>query len=305
MSFCKRINNRNWDVYQNGCDRSKYEKAKFLQKESIKPGIIVDMGSGTLITEQMLSELYSDDKEFLEKIQIVGLDLSKEMMDTANVRKRECNDVSIDLIRSDITASCITDESVDTVILFSTLHEIYSDYGLQKFKEVLRHAYRILRPSGRIIIRDGIKPKDKTVYVRFGNQRIKRKFYTFAKNFQPHSEKHIRKDGEYKFSFEEYRSEIIELKLPDLFEFLVKYFYKENWDIETKERWGVLTQKEWVENLTDIGFRDMRTDVHLLSYFRSLYAKDGIVIYHKVGGDYRIMHYPNTHIVIAAEKAKI
>jgi SAM-dependent methyltransferase len=304
MSFCERINSRNWGIYQSGCDRSKYEKAKFLQKEFIKPGIIVDMGSGTLIAEQMLSELYSGDKEFLGKIQVVGLDLSKEMINTANVRKKQCSGMSIDLIKSDITTSCITDESVDTVILFSTLHEIYSDYGLEKFLEVLRHAYGVLKPGGKLIIRDGVKPKDKTVYARFGNREVERKFYAFAKNFQPHSERHIRAEGGYKFDFKKYWNGMIELNLPDLFEFLVKYFYKENWSIEIKERWGVLTQKKWMANLSDIGFRDIRTDVHLLPYFRSLYGKDGIEIFYRVGGDYKVMDYPATHIIIAAEKAK-
>jgi len=304
MSFCKRIDSRNWEVYQSGCDRSRYEKAKFLQKESIKPGIIVDMGSGTLITEQMLSELYSDDKEFLENIHVICLDWSPQMMKIANARKKECKEISMDLILGDIKKPCIIDESVDTVLLFSTEHETYSTFGMGKFLDVLFHAYRVLKPGGRLIIRDGVKPRDETIYVRFNKKTIEERFYQFVKDYEPTSEEHIIKHSKYKFDFKKLDDGMIEVSLPNCFEFLVKYFYKENWTTEVKERWGVLTYEQWIKILEDMDFKIVYKNIHLLPYFRNLYETDEIELYNRINGNYKRMDYPNSHIILVAEKPR-
>jgi SAM-dependent methyltransferase len=306
MSFLGRIDGRNWKVYQRGCDASKYEKAKALQKQFINLGFIVDFGSGTLIVEQMLSELYFDDKEFLQQIHVIGLDLSSEMMKIANSRKKECKGISLDLIRSDITKPpYIADESVDNVILFSTLHEIYSDSRMETSLDVLRYTYRILKPDGRLIIRDGPKPNDETVYLKLHKKKIEKLFYRFAEDFEPSSEKDIIKQGKYKFPFSKLDDGMIEVKLPDCFEFLVKYFYKENWPIEVKERWGVLTPRQWKKTLKDLHFNLIYKNIHLIPYFQDLWKKDGIELYNRVNGKYVRDDYPDSHIILVAEKARI
>lgn len=62
-----------------------------------------------------------------------------------------------------------TDEPADTVVFNAILHEVYS-YSPDRYEAVqraLRQAARTLRPSGRIIIRDGVMPDDPATAARF------------------------------------------------------------------------------------------------------------------------------------------
>ncbi len=306
MSFLAKIDGRDWGVYKRGCDASKYEKAKALKKEFIKPGIIVDLGSGTLIVEQMLSELYSDDEEFLKKIQVLGIDVSRQMMETAKTRKKEIKNIPIGLIRSDTTKSCLIDGFADTVLCFSFLHEIYSHSGLEALTDVLRDIYRMLKPGGRLIIRDGPRPYEKRkAYLRITKKETEELFYQFARDFDPHNfvEGYIPKSKpKYNIRFKKLKNGMIALNEAECFEFLTKYIYKENWESEVKERFGIFTPGQWETILESFGFKVYRPYIHLIPYLENRWKQDGIELYKRVNGEYVPTPYPYSTMILVAKK---
>lgn len=55
----------------------------------------------------------------------------------------------------------IVDEPVDNVVFSSVLHEVFSyaeSDGRDAIRDVLKAAFNILKPGGRILIRDGVRP---------------------------------------------------------------------------------------------------------------------------------------------------
>lgn len=300
MPILNRTKGRDWSVYQSGCDRSKDGKARAIQGKDIEPGIIVDIGSGTGIVEVLFSELFSKE-ELKGKAFAVGLEISKKMLKRANSRKEEYENISVTWVKSDITKPCIKEGSVNVVCSFSTLHEVYSRSGMEAVNKVLTYAHSILKPEGKLIIRAGAKPEDGEVYIKFNQRKFKKLFYKFARGFLPPSETHLRKGKYYKIDFEKLDDGMIRVSLPECFEFLVKYFYKENWKLEVKERWGILTPKQWEDTLKSIGFEIIDEDVHILPYFKDKYKKDGIELY-KSNGGYEGVAYPHSHIILVAKK---
>jgi len=305
MSILERTDDRDWNVYARGCDASKYEKAKALRREFVKPGIIVDLGSGTGIVEVILSELSS--KEESERSFVVGVDISPEMLERAKDRKKEYEKIPVDLVRNDLTKSCIANESVDTVLCFSFLHEIYSDSGLETMMDVLRDVYRMLKPEGRLIIRDGPRSKNwrKSYYSKFNKKATEELFYKFARDFDPHNfvEDYIPEEKpEYSIDFEKLDDGMIRLSGPDCFEFLTKYIYKENWDVEVKEKFGVFTPEQWKIVLESLGFKVNNSETYLIPYLNNRYTHDGIELYKKFSGEYVPTEYPDSTMILVAEK---
>jgi ubiquinone/menaquinone biosynthesis C-methylase UbiE len=308
MSICARTDERNWKVYKKGCDASKEEKAKALKEEFIKPGVILDLGSGTLVIAKILSELYSD-RNPSEKIRLVGVDISPEMMQTAKTRKKECEGISIDLIRNDITKLCIADESIDTVLCFSFLHEIYSDCGLTASTDALRGIYRMLKHGGRLIIRDGPRPYEKRrAYLKFNKKETEELFYKFAQDFDPHNfvEAYIpKRKPKYNIHFKKLDNGMISLNEAECFEFLTKYIYKENWPVEVKERFGVFTPEQWKTILEFFGFKVYPIETHLIPYLENRWKTDGIELYKRVNNGYVQTNYPDSTMILVAEKVRI
>jgi len=309
MPILERTCGRNWEVYARGCDASRFEKLKALRAEFIKSGIIIDLGSGTGIVEVLLSDLFSaggipDGNYF-----VVGVDISREMLETSKSRKSDYKNLETDFVRCDTTKSCIAGSCADTVLCFSFLHERYSDSGLGEMVNDLHDAYRMLKPGGRLIIRDGVKPDNGNVYVEFGNGDTEKVFYRFARDFKPC------KEPDYKLRFEKLNGGKIKLSVADCFEFLTKYIYRENWDIEVKERFGVLTAGQWKELLKNMGFGILHQETHLIHYLKNRYVQDGIRLYKSKNKNknadamacdgYASCEYPDSTMILVAEKGRV
>lgn len=113
----------------------------FVLEHCRTPGFFLDMGCGTGRLLIPLARM---------GWQAVGVDLSAEMLAVAHARLREAG-VRAGLLRANLAElSTIADGSFDhAACLFSTLGMVV---GRDARRQVVEHAFRILRPGGRFIL---------------------------------------------------------------------------------------------------------------------------------------------------------
>lgn len=114
---------------------------KVLLDRFQRPGVLVDLGCGT---GRILTTFAR------RGFRCLGVDLSPEFLGIVG-RKAAAAGLSIDRVRANlIELDCLADAAADyAVCLFSTLGMIR---GRENRLTVLRHARRILRPGGRLVI---------------------------------------------------------------------------------------------------------------------------------------------------------
>lgn len=127
---------RGYEVYAAGMEASAADKARILR--FVCPGVIADLGCGTGTVLELLRRKF-------RKSQLVGVDLSPEMIERC--RKRF---PGAELRRHDIVLPLFDDASMDTIILCSIMHEVFSykGYDYQAVRQTLRHGAEALRPGG-------------------------------------------------------------------------------------------------------------------------------------------------------------
>ncbi|MDI3410240.1 methyltransferase domain-containing protein [Bacillus sonorensis] len=101
--------------------------------------------------------------------EVIGIDLSVNVIEELQKRKvREHKPWKVKQADALDLPEYIEKESVDTIVFSSILHELFSyiPYEGRKFNhrviaKALTSSFDVLRPKGRIIIRDGIMTEDK------------------------------------------------------------------------------------------------------------------------------------------------
>lgn len=140
---------QNVDVYFERMRASLGDKQRLLQYVTGNDVVDVGCGSGELI--QFLNE--SGHTAY-------GIDPSVEA-----INKSKENGIDVRQGYADETHLLFGEESLDTVITSSVLHEVFS-YGnrgaepgrISSVSDALLSFYKVLRPGGRLIIRDGVMP---------------------------------------------------------------------------------------------------------------------------------------------------
>jgi SAM-dependent methyltransferase len=267
------------EVYLQGCEKSVQEKAKFLP--FVKPGKIIELGCGNGVVLDLLSRAFPTSE-------IEGFEISKEIAKIAKKRKYPNNNVNVFV--GDATKKLKKDESCDTVIFCSVLHEIYSYSGLKSLMKALVFAHKMLKKGGRIVIRDGVKPGKEVVYIGFKNRKTKEKFFRFAKDFRP-----------YRIKFRKLKDGKVELSKQDCMEFLTKYFYDINWKVETGEQFGIFTLNEYKNVLKKVGFKIVYSEKYLLPFLKNKYKKD-VKIFKKIRNKFVQTSYPDSTMILVGEK---
>ncbi len=86
-------------------------------------------------------------------------------------------------------------------------------------------------------------------------------------------------------------------------EFLSKYMYDENWDIEVKEKFGVLTKEEYCSMLRKKGFEVINIESYLIDFLRKTYYENDVELFEKdENGSLTKTEYPDSTMIIIAEK---
>ena len=268
-----------YEVYAAGMEASAADKAKLL--EFVRPGVIADLGCGTGTVLELLRRKFG-------RSQFIGVDLSPEMIERCGRRfpgaEIRCHDITLPLF---------DEGSIDTFVLCSIMHEVFSykGYDYSAVRATLRHCAEALRPGGRLIIRDGLKPaKDDAVYLTFLNQKAYGKFVRFALEFG---------SSEIIWKLADNR---VQVARRDAMEFLTKYIYDENWKFEVKEQFGVFSLDGWVEEFRKTGIKVIHKESYLIPWLRTTHWEKDVKMEMKKNGTYEPTEYPDSTMIIVGEK---
>lgn len=270
---------RGYEVYAEGMEASAADKAKLLR--FVKPGVIADLGCGSGTVLELLRRKF-------RKSQLVGVDLSEEMIERC--RKRF---PGAEIRQHDIVLPLFDEATVDTIVLCSIMHEVFSykGYDYSAVRHTLRHCAEALRPGGRLIIRDGIKPaRHDTIYMTFHNEPAYDKFVKFSLEFG---------SSEIVWKLVENR---IQVARRDAMEFLTKYIYDVNWKYEVKEQFGVFTLVDWETELRKTGLKVIHKESYLIDWLRTTHWEKDVKLEVKTARGYRTTDYPHSTMLIVGEK---
>jgi len=272
-----------FNIYASSMDASQQEKARIIP--FIRPGLVAEMGCGNGAVLELISNTFPQS-------QVFGFDISDTLLQMSADRKYKNSNVTI--IKKDVREKIFEDDTLDTIVYCSTLHEIYSYSGYNKhtLKQTLKNAYDMLAPGGRLVIRDGPKPEDELLYLRFKNQKTEEKFKKFSEEFGP-----------YNIYYEE-TGEGFKLRSSDAMEFLSKYIYEKNWVIEVKEQFAIYTPAQYAKELENIGFKVIHNESYLIEWLKKTHYEKDIEVYrkNKDTGAVEIAPYPDSTMIIVAEK---
>ncbi|MCX6709534.1 MAG: methyltransferase domain-containing protein [Candidatus Woesearchaeota archaeon] len=269
-------------VYVTGMEKSIPEKEKLMPY--VKGERVLEIGCGSGAVLELLSRNFP-------KSAIIGIDNSEQMLSVAKGREYSTSNVTI--LYGDALNKRFEDESIDTIILSSVLHEVYSynNYHMEALEKAVSNACEMLVPGGRIIIRDGVMPTPQVYYLKFRNNETKDSFKKFADDFTP-------RKISYSLASD---SGFPKLGSADAYEFLSKYFYKENWAIEVKEQFGILNLSEYCDILERNGMQIVDAQSYLIDFLKCKYEKD-VSLLEKKDGIYVPANYPDSTAIIIAEK---
>ncbi|MDD2490211.1 MAG: class I SAM-dependent methyltransferase [Bacilli bacterium] len=204
---------------------------------------IIDVGPGGGALMNMIEERYPNKK-------IVGIDIAKTVVSELNKYKKE-HKRKWEVMEMDIFEATkhIALNSVDTVIFSSVIHELYSyvetdgkKFNIKTIIKALQNAYDILKPGGRIIIRDGIKTEPDTKrIIEFKTDDGLDFFYNYERDFKGR-----------KIEYQLLDKKRLLLPVNDAMEFLYTYTWGiESYPREVQEQFGYFTPSEFVKCIND------------------------------------------------------
>ncbi|MCD6093986.1 MAG: L-aspartate oxidase, partial [Candidatus Omnitrophica bacterium] len=263
-------------------DKNRPDKACIL--DYVREGNIIELGCGEGAVIALLVERFP-------KSRVVGVDYNGYMILKAKKKIPQAEYFIRDVLYWDDFYKF--EGKFDTVILAPILHEVYSFHGREKVREVIKKAFDLLKPQGILIIRDGIKPKDSQITIKFKTDFAKDQFYRFVKEFEP-----------WKISYKEEKKDsdvVVTLNTQDLYEFLIKSIYGKDysWKDKMKGAFGCISREEYHRLLKDY-FIVKEEIEYILPYFRGEGDVKG-----RWDEDFEVLkgRFPNTHILLVAQKA--
>lgn len=271
---------RGYEVYAAGMEASAADKAKILR--FVRPGIIADLGCGTGTVLELLRRKFRSS-------QFVGVDMSPEMVERCAKRFPDA-----EIRQHDITIPLFDEGSIDTIVLCSVMHEVFSykGYDYSVVRNTLRHCAEALRPGGRLILRDGIKPaREDVVYLTFLNEPTYDKFVRFSLEYG---------SSEIVWKLVDNR---IQVARKDAMEFLTKYIYDENWKYEVKEQFGIFTLASWGDEFRKVGLKVLHKESYLIDWLRVTHWEKDLKMEVKAKTGYRTTDYPHSTMLLVGEKS--
>ena len=250
---------------------------------------ILDVGCGSGV---LLYAIAAENSE----AELTGLDLNEEAINSLRA-----SGAPFDLIHGDFLK--LDGGNYDTVVFSSILHEIssYCPQESRRFTEgpiedAFGKCHEILKAGGTVLIRDGVltDPEEQNVpaVISFKKPEDSEWLYRFQKDFRGFDNTDVCRgikdlgDGRYRVgrSF--------------LKEFLCTYTWgPESYEREICERFGILTERGWIEALRKSGF-----SVETVTKSKEEYEKflsDRVVITNADGTPYE---YPYMTVILKAEK---
>ena len=154
-------------------------------------------------------------------------------------------------ICGDIRSVCLRDESVDSALIVSTLHEVYSESGKIGIAHTLGSAARALKHGGRLILYDRVRPEPRRVMIDFIDPDQRVRFTRFARDFRMRKVEYIEEGSE------------ILLDIADAFEFIEQFALEtgDDWNTKLGETNFFFTGKEYSAACSRAGLEIYRATI--------------------------------------------
>ncbi len=291
---------RDYNTYAKGMNQNADFKFRDIQP-FVREGKIVDAGCGTGALVWLLS------KNFPES-DILGIEATRKFYEFCKLQ--EYPNPFVYFYRRNITDQNFKEDTIDTFIYSSILHEIYSYIGKDTLRKVLKNTFKQLVPGGRIVVRDVVGPEkgNQKVYLELNSSDGKdrgqvKELSTYSKFFK------FSKDFTRKIKFKQVTlsgKKLIHLSLRDAYEFMSKMNYTDNWDSEMHEEFGFWSFSDWKKELKKAGFRVVEGSHPFKSdYIIDKMYKGKIKIYTSSKGELVLIDYPPTNMILSGEKPKV
>lgn len=290
---------RDYNTYAQGMDKNAQFKFDDIRPFVVN-GKIVDVGCGTGALINLLA------KEFSES-DIIGIEATRKFYEYC--RMQEYSNPFVFFYRKNILDQNFKENTINTFIYSSILHEVYSYIGKKDLLQVIRHTYSQLASKGRIIIRDVVGPKnpDKEIYMELNEKDGKERgevkelstysrFFKFAEDFLPRKIKYKKEViGEKRY---------IVLSIQDAYEFISKMNYTDNWKSEMHEEFGFWSFDKWKEVLKDTGFDIVAGSKEFKSdYIIDKMYKGRVQLFTLQKGKLVPEDFPATNMILSGEKS--
>ncbi len=289
---------RDYNTYAKGMDQNIEFKFKDI-KPFVVSGKIVDAGCGTG------SLIWHLSKNF-EESDIIGIEATRKFYEFCKLQQYP--NPFVFFYRRNILYQNFKENTINTFIYSSVLHEIYSYLNEKSLRKVLENTYKQLVVGGRIIIRDVVgpergkerilmelNPRDGKNQGEIKTLSTYAKFHQFVKDFIPR-----------KIKFKEIEikgKKFIELSLQDAYEFISKMNYVDNWQSEMHEEFGFWDFNKWKEELKKAGFEIVEGSKTFKSdYIINNMYKGKVDLYKKKGKEIVELEYPPTNMILVGEK---
>jgi len=199
-------------------------------------------------------------------------------------------------------------ETFDTIICSSILHEVYSynsrEEKMDEIESTLKSFHNLLKPGGKLLIRDGVKPDNwaQEASIKFANNKVAEdgmKFFDLYSEISPfYSSGKIAKNNA--VHFDKTSLTILKGNMQSVMEFL--YTYTWGWagaERETQELYGIMTEKEYNNLLSVYGFHVSQS----FQYIQQGYIDNLNHLVKIVDETGRTVAFPSSNMMIVSEKS--
>jgi SAM-dependent methyltransferase len=290
---------RDYQTYVQGMDAMTDVKFNDIAP-FVTEGKIVDVGCSTGSLIQCLA------KHFPES-DIIGIEAVRRFYEYCKMQ--EYANPFVFFYRRNVTDQNFKENTINTFIYSSVLHEVYSYIGESALHDVIQKTYLQLISGGRIIIRDVVGPEhpQDEVWMLLNKKdgegegdiavlSTYAKFFRFVKDFKPRP-----------ISFRQEKmgdDEYIVLPIQNAYEFMSKMTYVDNWESEMHEEFGYYSFSRWQEELTKQGFSIVEGSKPFHNpYIIDRRYRGNVSLFKKEGDRLVPVDYPPTNMILVGEKS--
>lgn len=290
-----------YDQYLSAMDAVTVEKVVSASVffEPLNGNRLVDIGMASGTSSAILAHLFP-------QLKITGIDINPKMVKIAT-EKYQLPNLSFKQEDGE-TLSSFENNSVNGFFNGSSIHHItsYNGYDSNRAISTLQRQTELLKERGVIVVRDFVKPEEKTVVLellRF--ERPNRPddctlFQLFARTARS-----LARPEEQGFPYQEIymgknrHARYFELFYTDAVEFIRRKDYYNNWDIELQEEYGYFTQQEFEDCFKRLGLRTIISAPIYNPWIIQNRYRGQIRIFDRDGNE---LSLPPTNYIIAGEK---
>lgn len=283
----------NYEKYLSGMDAVIVEKiasasAYFPHKDGYS---IIDVGTASGTGSYILALLFP-------KCKVIGVDINPKMIDFARNKYQLPN---LEFIVDDgEKLQQLQNERIAGFFNCSSIHHItsFNNYNPHKAYLTIKRQAELLEETGVLVIRDFNKAEPEDVIIEFpatktgkADVELIKTFSATARSLSPQAEKGfpLRQISESKF----------QVNMVDIYEFIRRKDYLNDWDVELQEEYGYYSQPEFEQLFSELGLRTIVSAPIYNPWIIQNRYKDKFRLFSMDG---RALNYPPTNYIIAGEK---